>query len=95
MPYGVFQFQVMPFGFQQVPATFERMMDILFSDVSQFAAAYLDDIIIYSQTSTDPDCQVREILHHLRGAGLIVKLKKCQFAMSRCSYLGHVGNGKV
>ena len=94
--YGLFQFRVMPFGLQGAPATFQCMMDVLLSDVGQFAAAYLDNVSIYSQTWADHVRQVGEILRHLGEAGLTVKPKKCQFAMSRCSHLGHVvGNGEV
>ena len=39
---------------------------------------------------------ISDILCRLGNAGLTVKVKKCQFAMSRCAYLGHiVGNGEV
>ena len=39
---------------------------------------------------------IREVLHRLGHAGLTVKPKKCQFAKSQCTYLGHVvGNGEV
>ena len=49
-PYGLFQFRVMPFGLQGAPATFQRMMDQLLVNCTGYAAAYLDDVIIYSTT---------------------------------------------
>ena len=55
----------MPFGLQGAPATFQRMMDVLLSDVGQFAAAYLNDVIIYSQTWTDHVRQVGDVLRRL------------------------------
>ena len=40
--------------------------------------------------------QLRVVLELLREPGLKAKLKKCQFGMSECLYLGHViGSGKV
>ena len=47
-PYGIFQFRVMPFGLHGAPATFQRMLDQLLADCSGYAAAYLDDVVIYS-----------------------------------------------
>ena len=47
---GQFQFIVMPFGFSGAPSTFQKMMDLLTKDTHDFAAAYLDDLIIYSDT---------------------------------------------
>ena len=43
-PYGLYQFRVMPFGLQGAPATFQRMMDQVLADCSEYAAAYLDDV---------------------------------------------------
>ena len=95
-PYGLFQFRVMPFGLQGAPATFQRMMDILLADAGEFAAAYLDDVVIHSANWDDHLRHVREVLQRLERAGLTIKPKKCQFAMSQCTYLGHVvGNGEV
>ena len=39
---------------------------------------------------------LREVLLRLRKSNLTVKLKKCQFCMKECLYLGYmVGNGLV
>ena len=94
-PYGLFQFRVMPFGLQGAPATFQRMMDIILNDAGDYAAAYLDDIVIYSTNWDDHLRHVTDVLRRLQTAGLTVKPQKCQFAMSRCAYLGHVvGDGE-
>ena len=52
-PMGLFQFTRMPFGLQGAPATFQRMVDKLLDGLSDFASAYLDDIIIYSDNWKD------------------------------------------
>ena len=48
-PFGLFQFNVMPFGLQGAPATFQRLMDRVIQGMQDYAAAYLDDLIIFSQ----------------------------------------------
>ena len=45
---GLYQFKMMPFGLCGVPATFQRMMDEVIRGMSQFASAYLDDLIVFS-----------------------------------------------
>ena len=95
-PFGLYQFRVMPFGLQGAPATFQRMMDQLIRGMETFAGAYLDDLVIHSSTWEDHLRQIRAVLERLREAGLTAKPRKCQFAMSKCVYLGHVvGNGMV
>ena len=49
-PFGLFQFRVMPFGLQGAPATFQRLMDRLVQGMEDHAAAYLDDLVIFSTT---------------------------------------------
>ena len=45
-PYGLFQYNVMPFGLATAPATFMRLMTIVFSGMLYSTClAYLDDII--------------------------------------------------
>ena len=95
-PFGLYQFKVMPFGLQGAPATFQRMMDRLVDGCDAFAAAYLDDLIIHSNTWEKHLQHIKSILVRLRAAGLTAKPTKCQFGMRECGYLGHVvGNGMV
>ena len=61
------------------------MMEIVLRD---YAAAYLDDVVIHSKNWEDHIRHIRKILRRLGHAGLTVKPKKCQFAKSRCTYLG-------
>ena len=95
-PFGLYQFRRMPFGLQGAPSTFQRMMDSLLVGMQDFAAAYLDDLVIISRSWPEHLLHLRRVLQKLWEADLTVKQKKCQLAMSRCSYLGHVvGEGLV
>ena len=94
-PFGLFQFKTMPFGLQGALTTFQRMMDQVLRG-QDFAAAYLDDIVIHSSTWEDHVIHLRAVFERLREAGVTAKPRKCQFAMAQCVYLGHiVGNGMV
>ena len=55
---GLFEFNVMPFGLTSAPAVFQELMSIVLHGFSHFATAYLDDILIYSETLEDH-------MHHL------------------------------
>ena len=83
--FGLYQFNVMPFGLQGAPATFQRLMDKVIRGLEQFIAAYLDNLIIYSESWNDHLKHISEVLKCLRGAGLTVKAKKCQIDMSECA----------
>ena len=94
-PFGFFQFRMMPFGLQGAPATFQRMMDCLLHGLQSFSAAYLDDLVIFSETWEEHLEHLRSILSRLRESGLTAKPSKCQYAMEHCIYLGHVVGGGI
>lgn len=93
---GLFQFTVLPFGLHGAPATFQRLMDQVLHDCSDFAAAYLDDIVIHSNTWEEHVGHLRTVLDHLHSAGLTVNPSKCVFAAAETEYLGQViGKGVI
>jgi len=95
-PRGLYQFTLMPFGLCGAPATFQWLMDKLLHGLKSCAAAYLDDIVIYSGSWDDHREHLTAVLQRLKKAGLTLKSHKCYFAMTECVYLGHVvGNGVV
>ena len=84
-PGGLYQYTVLPFGVHGAPATFQRMMDRLLRPHRAYAAAYIDDIIIHSDSWDVHLRQLRAVLGELRKAGLTANPAKCR--------LGLGGNG--
>ena len=94
--FGKYEFIVMPFGLVRAPATFQRLMNVLFGDLHGKVAVYMDDLAIYSEMWEDHLLKLREVLKRLAEAGLQIKMGKCQFGMTSCDYLGHwIGHGKL
>ena len=95
-PFGLFQFKRMPFGLHGAPATFQRMVDKLLNGMQDSAGAYIDDVVVYSDTWEEHLQHLRQVLERLKKVQLTAKLRKCQFGTARCVYLGHViGGGQV
>ncbi|TKS64962.1 Retrovirus-related Pol polyprotein from transposon 412 [Collichthys lucidus] len=95
-PYGLYQFVTLPFGLFGAPATFQRLMDRVLRPHSAYAAAYLDDVIIHSNTWAEHVQQVAAVLESLRQAGLTANPKKCAVGRREVRYLGyHLGGGQV
>lgn len=88
---GLFQWRVMPFGLHSAPATFQRLLDtVIGQKFESFAVAYLDDIIIFSETFDEHMSHLQTILHELRKANLRINEKKFVFCNTELRYLGHV-----
>ena len=79
-PYGLFQYNVMPFGLTTAPATFMRLMTIVFSGMLYSTClAYFDDIIIFGATFDEHLNKLEQALKRLKTANLKLKPSKCAF----------------
>ncbi|KAL1255563.1 hypothetical protein QQF64_013624 [Cirrhinus molitorella] len=87
-PSGHWQYRTLPFGLHGAPATFQRMMDILLRPHQTYAAAYIDDVVIHSETWQDHLEWLRRVLLELRRAGLTANPQKCHLALAEAQYLG-------
>lgn len=88
---GLFEFNVLPFGLHNAPATFQRAMQEVFRGLHwQFVLIYLDDIIVFSNTFDEHLIHLRDVLNRLRTVGLKLQAKKCTFGSKQVKYLGHI-----
>ena len=85
---GTYEFLVMPFGLSKAPATFSLLMSKVLKGLP-FAAAYLDDIIIWSKTEEEHLLHLQTVFQRLESAGLKLKREKCHFFREKIEYLGH------
>ena len=91
---GLLEWVYMPFGLKTASATFQKAMDIMLRRHSEFALAYIDDIIIYSFRWEDHLQHFDAVLTSTGEAGMTLKLSKCHFAKERVQYIGHyIGSG--
>ena len=89
-PFGQYEFNAVPLGLVQAPAYFQQLISIILQDCSNFAMAYLDDIIIFSQDKEDYLKHIEIIFKKLKKADLKVKESKCDFFRKEIHYLGHL-----
>ena len=90
-PFGLFEFNRMPFGLCNAPGTFQRLMERIFGDQSfQTLLLYLDDVVIYASSFEQHLRRLELVLGRLRAHHLKLKLSKCHFFAREVRYLGHV-----
>ena len=84
-----FQYRHMSFGLTNVPVTFQRLMNKLFTGEEwKSVYVYLDDILVVSPTFEEHLRDVGWVLDQLGKAGLCLKPIKCCFARNEVEYLG-------
>ena len=87
--YGLFQSLVMLMGLTNAPATFQKFINnILRPFLDQFCTAFLDNILIYSNTLEEHHVHIRRVLEVLKGVGLTLKPEKCEFHKASVKFLG-------
>ncbi|KAH7621122.1 putative Transposon Tf2-6 polyprotein [Nannochloris sp. 'desiccata'] len=90
-PYGLFEFLVMPFGLNNAPATFSRLMMNIFQDyINDFVLVYMGDILIFFKDEAEHEKHLKLVLDRLREKGLVAKKSKCSFFKTDIDYLGFV-----
>ncbi|MBW0564782.1 hypothetical protein O181_104497 [Austropuccinia psidii MF-1] len=91
--YGSYGYLVMPFGLTNSTASFQNLVNDIFTDVLYiFAVAYLDDIIVFSSSEEEHVKHVGSVLQRLRDNNLFAKASKCVFHASSVEYLGYVAS---
>ena len=89
MPFGKYEFLMVPFGLAQAPAYFQLLMNKVLKGL-KFTMTYLENIIIFSQDELQHLEHLEIVFSHLREAGLKIKRSKCDFFKSEIHYLGHL-----
>ena len=89
MPFGKYEFLMVPFGLAQAPAYFQLLMNKVHKGL-KFVMTYLDDIIIFSQDESQHLVHLEIVFSCLWEAGLKMKHSKCDFFKSEIHYLGHL-----
>ena len=64
-------------------------MSTVLTGLNNFTFAYLDDVLVFSETYEDHLHHLNVVFEKFQKAGLKVKLSKCQFFKSHLHYLGH------
>ena len=85
----LYEFQVLPFGMTNSPATFSRLMEHVLQDLQwEICLIYIDDILVYARTYDELLERTQLIFNRLRHANLKLKPAKCSFGIKEVRYLG-------
>ncbi|XP_046484824.1 uncharacterized protein [Neodiprion pinetum] len=90
-PHGHYEFNRMPFGLKNAPATFQRLMDLVLRGLQGIDLfVYLDDIVIYARSLEEHATKFIKLAERLRKANLTLQSDKCEFLRTEVKYLGHI-----
>ncbi|NAW06215.1 RNA-directed DNA polymerase, partial [Salmonella sp. gx-f8] len=79
-PYDTFSFRRMPFGLCNAPATFQRWMMTIFTDmVEYFVEVFMDDFSIFGNTYDICLSNLAKVLKKCEETNLVFNWEECHF----------------
>lgn len=90
-PFGLYEYNMMPFGLQNAAQTFQRLMDSILRD-AEYCHCYIDDVLVASPDMETHRRHLRDLFERLQRQGLTINVAKCTFAKEEVRYLGYAIN---
>ncbi|XP_062103105.1 uncharacterized protein LOC133814123 [Humulus lupulus] len=89
-PYGTFAFRRMSFGLCNAPATFQRCMMAIFSDmVEKSLAVFIEDFSVFGESFDTYLANLEQVLARCEEMNLVLNWEKCHFMVQEGIVLGH------
>ncbi|XP_057756247.1 uncharacterized protein LOC130975470, partial [Arachis stenosperma] len=90
-PFGTYAYKRMPFGLCNAPATFQRCMMSLFSDlIEDCMEVFMDDFSVYGDSFNLCLDGLSRVLDRCINTNLVLNFEKCHFMVKQGIVLGHV-----
>ena len=90
-PFGTYAYRRMPFGLCNAPATFQRCMLSMFSDmVERIMEVYMDHITVYGGDFEECLANLEAILQRCIEKNLVLNWEKGHFMVNQGIVLGHI-----
>ncbi|KAH9751855.1 hypothetical protein KPL71_014472 [Citrus sinensis] len=94
-PFGTFAYIRMPFGLCNAPATFQRCMLSIFSNmVERFLEVFMDDFSVFADSFYQCLHHLTLVLQRCIEKNLVLNWEKCHFMVKQCIVLGHIISSK-
>lgn len=92
-PVGLYEYNRMPQGLCNSPASFMHMMLNIFGDLNFTSLfRYLDDLLIFAPTEEEALSRLRVVFQKLRANNLKISPKKYHLLRSSVKFLGHIND---
>ncbi|KAL4385101.1 hypothetical protein GQ457_15G018550 [Hibiscus cannabinus] len=89
-PYGTFAFRRMPFGLCNAPATFQRCMTSIFSDLNEDCLEiFMDDFSTFGEDFDNCLSNLEKVIKRCKEKNLVLNWEKCHFMVDEGIVLSH------
>jgi len=89
VPFGHYEWNVMPFGLRNAPSEFQNIMNNIFNPYTHFTIFYTDDVLVYSNSIDQHFKHLYTFLHVIKKNWLVVSATKIKLFQAKIRFLGH------
>jgi hypothetical protein len=87
---GHYEHLVLPQGMSVSPSIMQRLSNEIICDMKAFAAAYLDDIVVFSRSWEEHIAHLEQVFATLRKHQIAISPNKTRLAQTSTRYLGFI-----
>ncbi|KAG7559308.1 Ribonuclease H domain [Arabidopsis thaliana x Arabidopsis arenosa] len=88
---GIYCYKVMPFGLKNAGATYQRLVNRMFSEqLGKTMEVYIDDMLVKSLEENDHIAHLRDCFRQLNQHNMKLNSVKCRFAVKSGEFLGYL-----
>jgi hypothetical protein len=96
IPFGHYEWNVMPFGLKNAPSEFQNIMNDIFNPFTHFTIVYIDDVLIFSKSIEEHWKHLNSFLETIKHSGLVVSAKKIKLFQTKIRFLGFdISEGQI
>jgi len=89
-PFGLYEWNVMPFGLSNAPATFQAFITEVIDPFSDFVAGILDDVAVWGDSIEELLSRIVLVLARFTLFGLQLNVAKCRWFVASGRFLGFI-----
>ena len=80
VPFGHYEWNVMPFGLKNTRSEFQNIMNDIFNDYTRFSIVYIDDVLIFLNSIEEHFQHLKFYQKLVRDNGLVISASKLSFS---------------
>ena len=89
VPFGHYEWNVMPFGLKNAPSEFQNIRNEIFNQFFYFIIVYIDDVLVYPISVEEHWKHLNKFVQTVKSNGLSLSATNINLFQTKIRFLGH------